>query len=106
MLHRDNAGAVSKFAVSRRYICVIGKVSLPVMEGVSLAAELHFDFSELAVVVVVRRTVCQRVVVGALFSGGGDGFADAIGAEESFAASGRGHLVKSVAFSHLLIEFE
>src|ERR1017187_9244037 len=66
------------------------------MQVISLLRQRHFNLTEFAVVVLVRGTVGERVVVGSLFRGRGDRILDGIGVEERHTSSLKGKLIHGV----------
>ena len=98
MLHGHSPGPAGQFRVFDRSSGVLSEVALTVVKAVSLCGQRDFDFSELAIVSLVRWDVREGVVVRSLFDRGFDGLANGVGTIESFSAGGDGELVESVAF--------
>ena len=63
MLHGNDAGAPREFGLTGGAVQLVRVVSLTIVQRVSLLGELNFDLAELAVEVLVRGIVGERVIV-------------------------------------------
>src|SRR5256885_7992118 len=104
MLHGNDAGAARKFCFTGGAVQFVRVVSLTIVQRVSLLGELNFDLAELAVEVLVRGIVGERVIVRSLLGGSGDCVANSVGVEEGLSARCGGELQESVSFGGFLGE--
>ena len=104
MLHGNDAGAPREFGLTGGAVQFVRVVSLTIVQRVSLLGELNFDLAELAVEVLVRGIVGERVIVRSLLGGSGDCVANSVGVEEGLSARCGGELQESVSFGGFLGE--
>src|SRR5690242_7949160 len=104
MLHGNDAGAPREFGLTGGAVQLVRVVSLTIVQRVSLLGELNFDLAELAVEVLVRGIVGERVIVRSLFGRSGDGVTNSVGVEEGLSARCSRELQECVSFRGFLTE--